>query len=551
MLFQGFPIDNSVYIPIYAGPDYFRERFGWSGGHNGFRVGLLERYVFRKGDQRIGVDYKEGVFQGICNLNECYESVQKVSAQSLRESRLLEGPLDSIWSKMKGDKEKPEKKSDKRRGKTEPEKVTPKSDATAKDILTGSEVFRDAERKIRLFLRAARGSGKQNLFILYGQPGTGKSLAARDALKRECGQEISPKKAQENLYEISFSSSDFKDRLDNHEAREQAKGLYKRYLANYELNKQKGEPMGDPKQKALQTVQDKLQDKLFGYKLTLDDMESDELVKNASDPVMKLKALGGEEARVPYSPSNGWMEGPAHMSNEDLYLQFYKANSKCLFVDEGDYYLSNPNPLMKVALDNKDFRKLSAGTNKGYTEVGGRIIPEEFFYSGRMIITTNLNPRDWDGAIRTRCDKYGLFLTLDQLFSRLRDIIGEIHKNDLPHLPQLLLTGMSNTLRNFAKKGELTTFDYRTFVLLCDEFALILEDEIEAARKENPAIPPFSPYSTTDEALREWKLSEDGARIWTRASNKFRKTLLNQIQSMNRSNVEDPGVIPISSDEEV
>ena len=477
---------------------------------------MIERYFFRSKGKTIVVDFDE--------------SGKHISSTSFKEA-----DIQNLFKKAK-------------------DKLVPKTSSISKDILKGSEVFADAERKIRMFLRNPKG---RNIFILGGMPGVGKSVACISALNKECGKELSSSKLYKMLQDKSFDTHDFETRLKAFEAISKAQNLYKRYLHNITLSqkndKSKLIPI-DPKEKALAEVQKKLRSELFGYKLTIEDVEgSGEIHKSASDIIAKLKDLGGEKAFAPFNAKNGWFEMSQKMNNEELFLKLYEGNSRTIFVDEGDYFIAKSNPLMKVAFNNQPVRKISIG-NKGYAEVQNRIIPDEIMYSGKLIVTTNLPGKEWDQAIKSRSDVYLFYLTLSQLFDRLGEIIPAIQKKDLPHLPVLLLTGMKNTLMRFAKAGELTTFDFRSFISLCDEFALILEDELDKAR-ESGVDTKFSIYGSkgkplSDAELKVWRDSPEGKSIWAKASAKFKKTLLNQIQQMNRAEPsdKDPNVIEFIKD---
>jgi hypothetical protein len=500
--------------------DQIRKSHNAIGGRVGFKVqegrDILDRYVFRIKGKTVGADFKEGTFLGLRELDAGY-------------TRLTEGSIASLLGKAKS-------------------KVIPRTSNIAKDILRGSEVFADAERKIRLFLRRPKG---KNIFVLYGSAGIGKTASARAALNTECGAALSSSKSYKTLVKRSFDKPDFEIRLRAFESIEKAKNLYKRFLHNFTLSaghNRSGQQdlFGmDLKQKALAATQEKLQHDLTGYDLTLDDMEKEgDIHKSASDIIDKLKKLGGIEASIPYNPKHGWMEISQKENDEELFLHMYVSNGGVMFVDEGDYFLENPNPLVKVAFNNEPYRKVSIGS-KGYAEVQNRVIPDEIVYSGKLVITTNLPASKWDSAIKSRADTYAFYLTLSQLFDRLKDIIPAIHAKDLPHIPARLVVGMSNTLKKLAAKGELTTFDYRNFISLCDELALIIEDEILREKQTNPNI-TFSIYGNgkkpvSDVEFTEWLNSPDGKSIYARASNKFKKTLLNQIQQMNRARpLEDP-----------
>lgn len=509
----------------------------------------LERFVYLVEGQKIGVDFdfKTGEFRHLAVLGSGYQAETYItSGNKLQEA---------IFPK-KNARVEPVKKSP--LGEVPKETLVPKTQDFKKDILKGSEVFKDAERKIRIFLRSSHGGGNKNIFILAGAAGVGKSISSKDALNKECGRELSPEQLHQNLESNSFDTADFELRLKAKDAIDQAKNLYRRYLHNYELS---GSDEGrlvpeDNKQKALLAVQNRLGDKLYGYKLSIADLEGQgKIEKSASDVLLKLKKLGGEDVRAPYNPANGWSEIPAQLSNKELYMNLYQANGKTLFVDEGDYFIVNDNPWMKIAFNNGPFRKISF-EKKGYTEVNGRIIPGEFIYSGKIVITTNVPASQWNPAIKSRANTYFFYLTRDQLFDRLRDIIPAIQKRDLPHLPAKILIGMRNTLMKLAKKDILKTFDFRTFVALCDEFALILEDEIKEAQQINPAI-TFSIYGNgksvpSDQAVEEFKNSEEGKKIWVKASSKFKKTLLNQIQQMNREKAseDDPNIFDLEPEED-
>lgn len=479
---------------------------------------------------------------------------QRVATQRFTEASGVSGFVDRLMGQKKS--AEPEKTA---AVESEPELPVLKSDAYAKDILRGSEVFKDAERKIRLFLRGAGGLGKQQLFVLFGQGGTGKSIAAREALLAECGTETSSAEIHKRLKQsIAFDPEDFKVRMAANQARDQARNLYTRYLHNYTLSRKEDtlvpETDADLKNKALEKVKDVLKDQLYGYELTLDDVEGHgtRVKKTASDPVEKLKKLSGDDARQPYHQANGWTEAPNEMSNEDLYFQCYVTNAATTFIDEGDYFLSKSNPMMKIVTDNKQFRRLSSGSKSGFAEINGFILPDSFWYSGRMVITTNLTPREWDDPIRTRAASYGLYLSLDQMFDRLRDILPKIQTNDLPHLPPVVLTGIRNILKKFSDQGELKQFDFRTFVMLADEYALMIEDTVKEAVAENPEFPAFSPYVQKDETLdaaderfRNWRQTPEGQQIAQRVGKKFRKIILNQIQAMNRAHDRDANIVEL------
>lgn len=509
------------YTPIFNQTskklEQIKESINGVGGKHPFKIlengKEIDRYVFLSNGKKIGVDFLENKYIKTVEINSNYIDKKFTEALFGRGKKLSN--------------------------------LLPKSSSISKDIFSGTEAFNDAERKIRIFLRSEHGAGNKNIFILAGMSGVGKSICAEEALNKECGHEISSSETFSKLKEISFDKADFEVRLKAYEAIEQAKNLYKRYLHNYELTSHRESFLfpEDIKQKALNAVQSRLEDELFGYKLSIEDMEgTGELNKSASDIIAKLKTLGGETVKAPYNAKNGWIKLPHEMSNHELYLQLYVANSKTLFVDEGDYFLTQSNQLMKVAFNNGPYRKVTVG-KKGYLEVHDRIIPDEIMFSGKLVVTTNAPVSEWDPAIKSRANTYFFYLTLDQLFNRLQEIIPAIQHRDLPHLPKLLLVGMKNTLYNFAKSGELKTFDYRTFVSLCDEFALILEDEITKDKENDPSI-DFSIYGNdtsivTDQDLRAWKESLVGKRIWRRASDKFKKTLLHQIQAMNRAKESD------------
>lgn len=518
--------------------DALRESLNGVGGYHSFDIQIgdqkIERYVFMKSGRKVGADFDGDEFLGLYNLNSQYH----------RTTALTEG----AFGKFLGTEKAPLQRQ--QTSPKQPEKVIPKSDSAAKDILSGTEVFKDAERKIRLFLRGAKGSGSKNIFVLAGMPGVGKSVAAKAALTTECGPEISPDQALAKLKEMSFDTADFSIRLKARDSVEQARQLYQRFLHNYKLSAGARSDEQEMRKRALQSVQQQMEKRLYGYQLSIEDMEgSGALNKSASDVLMKLKKLGGEGQGVKHDPSNGWMEVPAELSNKEFYLELYQGNSKTLFVDEGDYFLVTDNPLMKTAFATGPFRRVTVG-KKGYVEVHGRIIPDEIICSTKMVITTNVPKEKWNGAVRSRATTYFFYLTIDQLFSRLSEILPGIKERELPHLPMILLIGMRNTLKNFAKKGELHTFDYRVFVELCDEFALMLEDEIQTELHDFPQEKRPSVYKMNDEYLKSFKENELGRRIWARASNKFKKTLLNQIQQMNRAKPEDQNVIQFTDDED-
>jgi hypothetical protein len=91
---------------------------------------------------------------------------QRVATRKITEASGVSGFVNNLLGKQKAAAKD---------AAVEPELPVLKSDAYAKDILRGSDVFKDAERKIRLFLRGAGGLGKQQLFVLYGQAGVGKA----------------------------------------------------------------------------------------------------------------------------------------------------------------------------------------------------------------------------------------------------------------------------------------------------------------------------------------------------------------------------------------
>lgn len=502
---------------------------------------VVDRYVYNidAGRIKVGVDFDQKTQKliQIAKLGDDYHADEVITIKGkLSESILQFGKKSQEVSEVVPailPVERPK------------ETLVPKTKDFSKAILKGSELFKDIERKIRIFLKGTPGGGNKTLFVLEGDPGTGKGIAARNALLRECGKEIAPDK----IKLMGFTTEDFKIKLEASLAIKQARDLYKRYLHNLTLNKTTDDDKlfkdtdDDIKRKALAEVQSELGKKLFGYKLTIKDMESESELDKLKDPVKMLKSLGSDEAKVPYSPSNGWMEAPSHMNNEDLFFTLYQGNAKAIFIDEGDYFLKNDNPLMKIATDNKPFRRIFYGTRKGYVEVNDNILPEEYWYSGKVIIATNLPKSQWNPAITTRANVASLYLTIEQLFSRLADIINEIKANDLPHIPAEVLQTVYRYLKMLAKEGQLTKFDFRTFVTMSDQLAMIIQDVCEEELVKNSVnkAAKFNIYKATSEKFKIWRDSEDGRKLYMNAMKQWKKSSYTQLKNMNDPKADPSG----------
>ena len=452
------------------------------------------------------------------------------------------------------------------------EKLVPKSSAFAKDIFKGTEVYKNAEDEIRLFLQGKSG-GNPQVFTLWGEGAVGKSVIAESALRRVCGERLSEATLYKKLRdEMSFDPDDFKQRIQAHKAIEQARVMYKRYLYQLELNaqneseglyeaaatlslpsaseQQKAE-IGLPedtkkslKKQALAAVQQELSKSLGMYRLTLADMEGGTSKMKLSDPVEKLKQVG--EVKVPYNPKMGWVKFPHEMSDEEFFISCYVSNGRAAFIDEGDYFLMSGNPILKLAMNNAEYRELKFPSEKGYVESHGVIIPDTFWYSGKIVIATNTTPNEWNQAMRTRVEDFGFYLTKEQLFSRLKDIQENLRQVNMPQIPPLIVDTVRQTLYRMARSGELKKFDFRGFIKLCNRYAQTVQDVVEEARNADPKVQAFDPFiqkgedpEKASERFKTWTHSEQGGSLYKRVNGRLKKVIMNQIQIMNRSEAKE------------
>jgi hypothetical protein len=452
-----------------------------------------------------------------------------------------------------------------------PDKLVPKSKAV-RLIMTGSEKFKDIEADVRRFLKDERGLGGKQLLVLLGQAGIGKSLCIEQALFRENGERLTAGEVIKKLNLNSFSSEDFKVRLEASHAIQEAKNLFTRYYTNYQKNalnssfhedvedevrgdnpyiKSEPEPeqpeseepeesvptkpkQDDLKLKALQRVQQILEDKLFGYKLTLADVEGTGK-HSPKDPVAQLAKAA--ELKSNYTPQRGWLEGPSSMSDEELYKELYLSNSVPLFIDEGDFFLKGHSPLFLKATNKAPIRKLKVST-KGYVEIDDNVMPSEFYYTGRVLSAANLYKSQLDTAIESRAVILELYLSIEEFFSRLKDIINDIKKKDLPYLPAELLLYVHKFLKAMADQGVLKKFDFRSYVTLCDKLGLFLQDEINKTKEEEPEDPgsKFTVYDASSASYKAWR-DGDGSRIYRRVLGKWQRSAMNLIRT---TDIPDP-----------
>lgn len=270
--------------------------------------------------------------------------------------------------------------------------------------LTGEQIFQKIERDLRYVLDPTSG---ENLMLILGDPGVGKSVLATKILGEIGGEATQPPL---------------------------------RILP----------PVGSKKMKDLLAAEGEA------------DSDGKKIAKSVQSKMRELSNL-----RVKFEPK--WVRGSQDVKGIELFVEMYQSNGRVLVYDDADtvFTIKENKLLLKQAVDNKPYRSIKWGTKLPYVDLGAKvgIMPNEFVYSGKMIIISNLSVGQIDSALKSRARIVDVDLSPQQFMDRLKSIIPEIQANETPNIPLSYYDTAYNWLYDmFVNKKVITKFDIRTFV---------------------------------------------------------------------------------------
>lgn len=270
--------------------------------------------------------------------------------------------------------------------------------------LTGEQVFEKIERDLKFLLTPTSG---ENLMIIAGDPGVGKTVITQKVL-----QEIGGEATKPPLHILP--------------------------------------PVGSQKMKQLLTAEGEV------------DTDGKKIAKSVQSKMRELSEL-----RLQFEPK--WVLGSQDVKGVELFVEMYQANGRVLLYDDADtvFTIKENKLLLKQAMDNKPYRPIKWAAKVPYVDLGAKIgiMPKEFIYSGKMIIITNLSGGQIDPAIKSRSRFVDVDLSPEQFMDRLEGLIPEIQKNEAPYIPLPYFQKAFDWLKEiFVNKKVISKFDIRTFV---------------------------------------------------------------------------------------
>lgn len=270
--------------------------------------------------------------------------------------------------------------------------------------LTGEQIFEKIERDLEYFLSGQ--SGKQ-AFIVAGTSGIGKTFTVRKMLQSVAGA---------------------------------AKQPPLRILP----------PIGSKRMKDL---------------LAAEGDEGSDGKKIAKSVQAKMRELS--RVQIPFKAE--WVQGGQDVKGVELFVELFQSNGKVLLYDDADtvFTIKENKLLLKQALDSQPARTIKWGTKVPYVDLGAKvgIMPNEFIYTGKLIIITNLTSGQIDSAIKSRARLIDVDLSPVQFMDRLKSLLPEIQKNENPAIGMNYYEEAFDWLYDmFINKKVIDKFDIRTFV---------------------------------------------------------------------------------------
>ena len=155
-----------------------------------------------------------------------------------------------------------------------------------------------------------------------------------------------------------------------------------------------------------------------------------------------------------------------------LYLTLYANSDKIVVLDDCDSVFKDDDAvnILKAALDSYDTRQISYISTKPLKDEYGEPIPSRFEFTGKIIFISNINQSKLDEAIRSRSFVADISMNVDQMFTRMDQLMATIEtKIPLPAKQQALAImkslhdkydGVDINLRSFIKAARIAAMGF-------------------------------------------------------------------------------------------
>lgn len=148
----------------------------------------------------------------------------------------------------------------------------------------------------------------------------------------------------------------------------------------------------------------------------------------------------------------------------DVFSLLYRMRDSILVLDDFDTPLQSPDTInfLKSITDSYKRRVLSmprAGTSSQDNKEAVLDIPQKFEYSGKLIMVTNLNRKDLDTALVSRCPSIEINFSTDRMIKIITKMMKYIH----PDISQEIKEEVFNYILKLYKKNKNTSINFRSF----------------------------------------------------------------------------------------